>query len=122
MQTTPIRNQGNTIEMRMIAPRIEDAVFASIRRASFGRSTKRSVGKSKHKPPSKLSTVSMSEKKSRKRGSSLFQTSQRTNTFGEAIHDAAKRLRKMVRAVIEQRHCCLQLFQRRTLVRALPVQ
>jgi hypothetical protein len=34
MQKTPIRNQGNTTEMRMIAPIIEDPETASMRRES----------------------------------------------------------------------------------------
>lgn len=61
IKKTPIKNQGNTIEIRMIAPRIADAVFANIRRESVGWSTNRPVGCSKDKPPSKLSTVSMSK-------------------------------------------------------------
>jgi hypothetical protein len=34
MQQTPIRNQGNTTEMRIIAPIIEDPEVAIMRKAS----------------------------------------------------------------------------------------
>ena len=93
MKTTPIRNQGNTIEMRMIAPIIEDAVLVIWRRESVARSIRLAVGRATYKPPSKLSIVSMSVRKRVR--SSRFQPNGKMDTFGETIHYAAKRLRKM---------------------------
>ena len=76
----------------MMAPRIEDAVLANIRRESVGRWPVRCLGPSvmiKNKPPSKLSMVSISE------GDCISlcaQINHRIITFGEAIHDTTKRL------------------------------
>lgn len=64
MQKTPIRNQGNTIEIRIIAPMIDELVPANMRRESVNRVSKSwDVGKV-NQPPSRLSIVSISTKRS----------------------------------------------------------